>query len=381
METDLRHLSRYPFLEEARVWVGSQGLSMEYMLSDEMSLVHDLASRRVEEAVDGAEIVRSTAMERGDYGTDLLSYPVARFMIASTGDSTLVKWFSHHEGMRAHFFLDTEETDIVLEIGERLGLPALENPPGSDPVRASIPKVTKGVRPGGDSMSGGRRSYWVRFSNYLPPKGHISGTGWDLTNQRMVKGHIELNRARYIRLLQELIRAKVEEGLYEKAVVPKGSPIESRITVIKTKVDSRKKTYSPTDLGKMSITRLPPCMRQILGMSQAGENMPHHARFALTTFLNNIGMKPDDIFKVFASAPDFKESIVKYQIEHITGVTSATEYSVPGCETMKTGGICYNPDSLCEKEWMSHPLTYYRIKGKKRGRGGKEPFTSEGSSS
>ncbi|MGA1822232.1 MAG: hypothetical protein ACMUIG_06875 [Thermoplasmatota archaeon] len=380
MENDLKHLSRYPFLEEAREWVGSQGLSMEYMLSDEMSPVHDLASRRVEEAVDGVEINRSPAVEMGDYRSDLLSYPISRFMVASTGDSTLVKWFSHHEGMRAHFFLEDEDTDTILMIGERLGLPALENPPDYQQERTTIPRVTKGFRPGGDGMEGERRSYWVRFSAYLPPKGHISGPDWDLTNQRMVKGYIELNRSKYIRLLQELIRKRVEEGLYDRASIPKGSPLEARVAAIKAKVANRKKTYSPSELGKMSITRLPPCMRQILGMSQAGENMPHHARFALVTFLSNIGMKYEEIFNVFRGAPDFKESVVRYQIEHITGVTSATEYSVPGCDTMKTGGICYNPDSLCEQEWMGHPLTYYRVKGKKKGGGRKKGATSRDSS-
>ena len=29
---------------------------------------------------------------------------------------------------------------------------------------------------------------------------------------------------------------------------------------------------------------------------------------------------------------------------------------------MKTNGLCYNPDTLCQQEWMNHPLTYYRVK-------------------
>ena len=56
----------------------------------------------------------------------------------------------------------------------------------------------------------------------------------------------------------------------------------------------------------------------------------------------------------------------RYQVEHITGKTSGTEYTPPGCDTMKSNSICFNPDSLCNKEWMNHPLSYYRIKGKKK---------------
>ena len=41
---------------------------------------------------------------------------------------------------------------------------------------------------------------------------------------------------------------------------------------------------------------------------------------------------------------------------------------------MNTNGICYNPDSLCEQEWMNHPLTYYRVKskGRKEEQGGQQ---------
>jgi DNA primase large subunit len=101
-------------------------------------------------------------------------------------------------------------------------------------------------------------------------------------------------------------------------------------------------------------------------MSQAGENLPHHARFALVTFLNAIGLSPEEIFKVFTHAPDFKEDMVRYQVEHITGSTSATSYSPPNCDTMKSGGICFNPDGLCSKDWLTNPIKYYRIKGKRR---------------
>jgi DNA primase large subunit len=77
-------------------------------------------------------------------------------------------------------------------------------------------------------------------------------------------------------------------------------------------------------------------------------------------------MSPKEIFNVFTTAPDFKGDIVRYQIEHITGSSSATSYHTPNCETMKSGGVCFNPDGLCEKEWLNSPLYYYKLKGKKK---------------
>ncbi|MBN1538553.1 MAG: hypothetical protein JW939_00275, partial [Candidatus Thermoplasmatota archaeon] len=208
--------------------------------------------------------------------------------------------------------------------------------------------------------------YWVRFTEYLPPKRNVSGPEWDLSNMPLRKGYVKLNRRTYIRMVQELVKTRVEEGLYRKMELPGNPELAEMIRGLKAKVDGRKRRYSPTELGKITITRLPPCMRQILGMSQAGENMPHHARFALVTFLNAIGMSTEEIFTVFTGTPDFKEDIVRYQVEHITGASSATSYTTPNCDTMKTGGICFDPDTLCEREWLTNPLIYYRVKGRKR---------------
>jgi DNA primase large subunit len=100
-------------------------------------------------------------------------------------------------------------------------------------------------------------------------------------------------------------------------------------------------------------------------MMQAGENVPHSGRFALVTFLHALGMDSTDILEAFSTAPDFDPSKSEYQIKHITGESSGTEYSTPECSTMKSYGICFDPDELCNRDWMKHPLTYYRTKGKR----------------
>jgi len=364
MET-LTILSRYPFLDDSREWVKEQELTIDRMLSPESEAIQNRALERVNDSIEGKEIIYNVR-GRIDEEVELLSYPVARFMVAAVGDPNLIKWFSHHEGERAHFLLQKEETAKVLGIGEELGLPAREYPPGQRPAIGARATVRKGFRAVNFAMEAENRDYWVRFSGYLPPKRNISGSEWDLINQTLIKGYVKLNRRSYIRILQELVKSKVEDGLYRKMELPRNPRLAEMVLGLKKKVEGRKRRYSPTELGRMTITRLPPCMRQILGMSQAGENLPHHARFALVTFLNAIGMSSEEIFKVFTGAPDFKEDIVRYQVGHITGATSATSYSPPNCDTMKTGGICFNPDSLCEKEWLTNPIKYYRTKGKRR---------------
>ncbi|MFW3146599.1 MAG: hypothetical protein ACMUIE_07285 [Thermoplasmatota archaeon] len=362
---DLSFSARYPFLQAAREEVRGMELTMEDMLSEDSENIQRRALQRIEEAVEGHPVQEENPMPMGEE-VELLSYPVSRFMVAAVGDMHLIKWFAHHEGERARVYLDREPGERMLDIGKEMGLEAFERAPKKAAETVRRPEVVKGVRPNPEAMTMERRSYWVLFADYLPPKRNISGSEWDLINQRLVEGYVELNKHQYTRLLQELVKKRVEEGLERKVSAPGNQRLKEMIGSLKAKIDARKKRYSPTDLGRMSITRLPPCMRQILGASQAGENLPHHARFALVAFLNAIGLSSEEIFRVFTSAPDFKEDIVRYQVEHITGTTSATSYSPPNCDTMKSGGICFNPDALCEKEWLSNPIKYYRIKGRKK---------------
>jgi DNA primase large subunit len=71
-------------------------------------------------------------------------------------------------------------------------------------------------------------------------------------------------------------------------------------------------------------------------------------------------MSADEIIKLFGTSPDFDESKTRYQVEHITGKISGTEYTPPECDTMRTYGICIDADSLCKR--ISHPLSYYSKK-------------------
>ena len=364
MNDDMNLLARYPFLERSRDWVRGSGLTISQMQSADHEKAQILARRRVEGAIEGKGddvAARSSPEEERE---NLLSYPLSRYMVATLGDGNLIKWFSHSVAETAHGLLVLEDDTLIREMGEELGLPQREIPASLAVKDRNIPRITKGIRPGGSGPE--RVDHWVSFTDYLPLKRHISGPEWDLINQGMIDGLIRLNSSRYLRLLQEAIKIKVEDGLADRSGQIKGNPMEEALVAIKLKLDARKKRYEAKDLGKITVTRLPPCIRQILGMSQAGENLPHHARFALVTFLHTIGMSRENIFKSFARAPDFKEEIVQYQVDHITGASSATEYSVPSCETMKSGGVCFNPDTLCEKEWMTHPMTYYKIKGKSR---------------
>lgn len=105
----------------------------------------------------------------------------------------------------------------------------------------------------------------------------------------------------------------------------------------------------------ISHRMFPPCIRELIDALAKGENLSHHQRFALATFLINIGVSLDLIQKLFSFSPDFNEKITRYQLEHLAGLRgSKKKYLVYSCSTMKTLGMCR---AECGTK---NPLTYLK---------------------
>jgi len=181
-------------------------------------------------------------------------------------------------------------------------------------------------------------------------------------NQRMVRGKVLVTKIRLVRLIQQMLTDKISSELPLEVNETILSTFASDIDEIKRVLEEKREQYKAKGMGRLSIVRFPPCMRKLLNMIQSGENVPHTGRFALVAFLHTLGMDSEEILETFSSAPDFDPSKSKYQIDHITGEISGTEYTPPECSTMKSYGICFEPDELCKR--IKHPLSYYRKKGR-----------------
>jgi len=113
------------------------------------------------------------------------------------------------------------------------------------------------------------------------------------------------------------------------------------------------------ELGRFDLAKAPPCFNMNLLDLQAGVNLAHPSRFFITTFLSSLNQDSESVMRLFATAPDFKESFTRYQVEHISGKTSGTQYSAPKCDTLVSTGVCPGPNALCRL--IKHPLSYYRV--------------------
>ena len=184
-----------------------------------------------------------------------------------------------------------------------------------------------------------------------------------MINRGLKNGYIQISHRGLARIIQEALRTRINEELDSKSCNKAiYKTFSSDIKRIQNIVLIHRKNIEAAPIGKLDITKLPPCMKTILASIQAGENVPHMGRFALVSFLNSLKLNSNEILKLFSSAPDFEEERTRYQIEHIAGRTSSTSYTPPGCEKMRTYGICPvdKTDDLCKKK--RHPLSYYKAK-------------------
>ncbi len=183
----------------------------------------------------------------------------------------------------------------------------------------------------------------VDVVDYLKGAVRIKADAWKLVNRHLENGFVFLTKREFVRLIEEYLRDRLEERV--EANVDLSIDVEERW-------DEEIK-----DLG-IRVECYPPCMKKILSDLKRGVNVPHTARFALASFLLNIGMSVDDVVNVFRNAPDFDEEKTRYQVEHIAGMRGkGEEYICPSCDTMRSYGNCYSDDSC---SGIGHPIKYYR---------------------
>lgn len=188
----------------------------------------------------------------------------------------------------------------------------------------------------------------VHVSAYIRASSRIRDDRWRLVNRRLREGYVETTKNDVLRIIEELLRVK----LFEK--VPSIPTIQDAVRDLNRKATKEAKKFD-IDLGEVDLNCLPPCMKEILSELQRGMNIPHTARFAITSFLLNIGMDVESVINLFKTAPDFDDEKTRYQVEHIAGERGkGSEYISPSCDTMKTYQNCV---ADCK---VSHPLLYYK---------------------
>ncbi|HID42676.1 MAG TPA: hypothetical protein EYP30_02700 [Archaeoglobaceae archaeon] len=193
-------------------------------------------------------------------------------------------------------------------------------------------------------------TYHVHISSYLKAPSKLKSEKWRLVNRKLLNGYIELTRDEFIRLIEEYIKDRLGERLNVDDEIK--DLVKPYLKNIEPVVFEEKKKAGKIKFERTEVSCFPPCMIKILEDLKSGVNVPHTARFAITSFLLNVGLDVEEIISMFSTAPDFDEEKTRYQVEHIAGA-KGTEYDCPACDTMRTYHNCIKD---CK---TYHPVSYY----------------------
>ena len=317
------HLATYPFTSDATSYVRDLGIPIPDLLGKHVyARARHRGMERVIQAIEGG--IKSNTEIPPEL--ELLSYPIARMIVSCIDDDYLIRRYALAEAKAVHESLGTEPRDFLIATGQEFGM----HPTPAD------------------------QGFKMYFAEYVRYANRMHAPIWKLVNRRLYHGLVMLSEREFRRLLQEAIRDHIQQDL-PLAVPPEICDALSRyVSDVRESLGARKTEFEIE--GAVEPDAFPPCIAHAIALLQAGANLPHSARFAATSFLLNIGMDVDGIIRIFGGSPDFDETRTRYQVEHISG----SEYTAPGCDTMKTYGNCAGADGLCTR--IKHPLNYYRIK-------------------
>lgn len=338
---------------------------MEELLTSSMyERARELGLQRVLDAVNGNKAEQkqfsnassldriSNFDEQGKIINEVLATVVSRILISCINEKYLIQWYAHYQADSAYHYLLEEEEEVLRIVAEDLGTHyETEDDNTSDT---------------GDGQERGP-VYLVKFPDYLRHSRDLKTSAWKLVNREVDHGVVKLRREQFVRLMMEAVRQLVNDPENE-FIRPVTDEILTQfkpwLGEIRSAVETKKAQFAEFAAGEVDVEQFPPCIKALIGKIGVGENISHEGRFAIVSFLNTIGMTKDDVIKVFSTAPDFDITKSQYQIDHIIGEISGTQYTPPECSTMKSFGNCVNPDKMCGKDWLNHPLNYYRIKMK-----------------
>jgi len=330
--------ARYPFLAAAREAVEAAAVDLgEVVATDDA--VTERALERVEHAITDGTVGEPHRRTR----VELLSYPVARVLVSLVDTHICTRKYAQAEAETAHDRFSEEfeaTTEFKSTSTERVDLAQLL-------AEFDLASAVRSVDDG----------YWVEVGTYLDLAADQRGDSWRLVNRPLADGEVRISSAELHVLLKQAVRHRVAEGLPFEVPDAIGNELDAE-------VEHLSEVLAELDLTREIDTVVPelfpPCMQALLDQIQKGEHLAHHSRFAIAAFLTSIGMTTDEIVDLFQVNPGFGEEATRYQVDHIRGDTSPTEYSTPACSTMVSYGDCVNKDDLCEQ--ISHPMAYYERK-------------------
>jgi len=280
--------------------------------------------------------------------------------LTALADSWALSKFVDYEAKRSRNFFLSEQDKLLEVLARRLSL-RLEY------LGSNTNKCGYAVIVGEDVRTGKTivecYQFRVPITHYLVvAEKLLTEPKWKLVNRLVKEGYVYLNKRDATRLLEEAVKRYILGDVVkaisiDAEVRAKLQPLVNKVLEVVKDVRGyiRREEGEELPSGVVDSSFFPPCIKSIYDAILRGEHLSHHQRFALATFLLNIGADVDSVLEIFRHSPDFNERVARYQIEHLAGIRgSRKKYYVYSCEKMRTLGLCI---SDCGTR---SPLQYYR---------------------
>lgn len=350
---DLRTFVKYPFLPGAVDIV--RNIELDELLSSPIyEEAREYGISRVRSGFTGERVPFTSEENR------IIGFYVSKLFLMALNDPVITRRFANmiRDEVESYLLWDTD--DNVYAVSSALKISNRDVDEDTRRLYENYPK---------HGSVGAKFEVFtlIHFLDFIKYASKLSGEAFKLVYQPLKNGWIPVAREEFVKILREAFVHEFVEEIETQAERAKTlrKYFEKEINEMRSLKDEYIAKYTSKEFGDVMEEAFPPCLKSIIVKLKNGVNLPHQARFFLVTFLHKIGMKNEDIMKIFATAPDFNESMTKYQVEHITGGISKKEYEVPKCSTLQAYGLCIKDvanDNLCKKEWMTHPLLYYKVR-------------------
>ncbi|MFX1580986.1 MAG: hypothetical protein ACFFCJ_01945 [Promethearchaeota archaeon] len=330
--------AKYPWSVMARLLLKKLDISLAEV--DKNPRIVQRAKKRLTGAIDGRLSRTKTGLNDDAY-VELTSFFVAKALVDAIGSMYLRRRWATAEAKIA-------ENSLIKETDTKLAQLATQ-------------EFSWQITANGSKVAGRTYTHSVHFTNYLAAAAGFHEREWKLVNKRLTAGFVLLRKTETTRV----IRAAIEKLLISDVKkVPADFPpnIQQIFEEIEVIVRKRADRLKQEIEGEIVPEAFPPCMQALLSDMKQGKPLSHIARFAITAFLLNVGMEVDSIVELFMQAPDFREDLARYQIEHIAGKRGSTAYTPPSCAYMISVRLCVDPDKAGTRK---HPLNYYRFRRKR----------------
>ncbi len=337
-------LAKYTFLPEAGDFIRAQGIELSDLSRPDYVNVVNRARERIVEAITKGRVSDQIAKNKE---IEIMSFPVSLVLVRSTNLDHLMSLYAGAEASRVEYFLSNERNPRIIEdiFKDYIGV-ELEHTSGKGHLSAYYSTTS--------NLFLSLPPFRIPIMEYLKRAVGLRKPEWKLVNRMVSNGKVFVTQEDIIHLIREEIKAMIYQRLKDTKLAKLPENLERISKEIIKMAPPPRESFTILKVGPENY---PPCVREALKLLEKGENVPHYGRFLLATYLLRVGKSVDDIVALFPKAPNFKQNVTRYQVEHIAGLKGGrTKYSVPSCKTLQTHSFCFMDPIKCRG--ISSPLQY-----------------------